>query len=214
MKNSLKKVFRVLAIGVAFALLGHALAGCDGGGSDLPDVVGVDGGAGTDARSDVQPRADAQGPGLGRTDAGLISCEVPSPTREWGEVSTSLVPGHFVVLTGDVVQACEAWKVENPTLQVPVDGYQVPRGTTLSTAGIDCSAISEDFRGSTGLFWCVWAVDEDNSCSARPDGVTTCEIRGLGLMPYSTSGAVPPKTPKRSWAACSPEGSYVGWLCT
>jgi hypothetical protein len=212
MKNSLKKIFRVLAIGVAAALLGHALAGCDGGGSDLPEASGVDGGAGTDARpgTDVLPRTDVQGPGLGRTDAGLISCEVPSPTREWGEASTSLVPGHFVVLTGDVVRACEAWKVENPTLQVPVDGYQVPRGSEVSTAGVDCMGIADDFRGSTGLFWCVGPF----SCTPSPDGKTTCEIWGLGLLKYSTSGAVPPKTLRRTWAACSPEGVFVGWLCT
>ncbi len=223
MKNSLAHVLKVLLVGGLFALLGLVLAGCDGGGgADLPD-------AGSDARAvdaqpqvDVLPGTDARGPGLGRTDAGMVFCEIPSPAREWAEVYRGGGLGNFLVVTGDVVKICEAWKAANPTVSV-LSGYPYQVSSNngavlqeLSTAGVDCTAVSEDFRGSTGIFWGVSVVAEDgfSVCDGTPDGSKTCEIVGLIPLVYSTSAHLPDKTLVRSWALCTKAGAFSGWLST
>lgn len=196
-----------------FTLLGCALAGCDGGSNDQPDVTVPDAGTAPDvirtdsqspagpevARTDVQPATDT---GLLRNDAGLISCPIPSPTGD------GYAPSGFIVVTNDPRAACESAKAANTTQSFDATNKPV---TPVSTSGLDCSDVAHDFSGTTGTPWCIGVYGDDAwaPCKGNSTGTPTCLAKILGVMGKTVKGAY-----IRSWGLCSPSGVFLGWACT
>ena len=212
-----KKVLATLVLGAAACLLGIMLGGCGGGGADLPDsgadALAADAGRPDAGRADVVPAGDATGPGLGRTDAGLVFCAIPSPTGDQpyhgATARSQAVPGRIGVLEGDVRAACEAEKAPGSPNMDPSNPYSyIP-----NLAGTDCSDVAGDFAGTTGVPWCVWAVEKDGvtHCDGMPDGSRPCLPRGISPMTTRTSEGQTYFA--RTWALCTPAGVFAGWLC-
>jgi hypothetical protein len=212
MKHETKKTVATLArlfglgflFGVLAALLGILAMGCDGGGSDLTDAGDLpDGGADAQPRldatpkTDVVPRTDAVA-GLGRSDAGMVYCAVPSPTGDAVNKSSGRTAREDAMLAAESL-AYMAFTI------VSSDAPQVCRD--LVTGGyatdVDCDAPATDFRGPGGTRHCFGL---EPACNSGLDGSRPCRLMGLGVLDED----VP--TP-RKWAACSRDGVFVGWIC-
>jgi hypothetical protein len=189
MKNATVRVLKVLLVGGLFALLGQLLAGCDGVGIDLPD------GGKTDGQT---------GPGLGRTDAGLVSCAIPSPTADQpGAYGLGRDTPYFAVIANDSRERCAAFVAQNPSANV-------------ITKGIDCDDVADDFRGTTDFAWCVTvvALDGISTCKALQTSSESpsCLASGISTLPNLVTAR---KTlPARELALCSPAGVFMGWMCS
>lgn len=198
MTKATQRVLRVLAIGVLCSLLGHLVAGCDGGASD------------SDAAVVLAPRP-----------AGAISCAIPSPTGT--EASQQLGPigaNHFLFVANDVRAACESGRAAalkpvcttNPATGV-VACADPSAATVKLVDGINCSDPAHDFEGSTGTPMCVYATDPDGSACSATYTSGSCVAQSVGSMAQYTSGKVQGLY-VRSWALCGASGQFVGWLCT
>lgn len=192
-------IVKILAIGILFAALGHLCAGCDSGDESN---VALDSGPGL---TYGKPE-----PG---TDAGFISCSVPS-----SQPSNTV---YFILVANDVRSMCETFKsqyskatnceaqdVTNCTVQ-PGYGNQIL--STVPTAGIDCSDAAHDYRGTTGVPWGIWflALDGKSPCNATFTGVPACLAMGMGVLPYtSTSHGL---VPEKNYGICSSGGVFQGW---
>ena len=196
MKNATLRVLRVLAIGVLCSLLGHFLAGCDGGGTEASDA----GSAGV-----LAPRPD-----------GAVSCAIPSPTGDqpsgYGAAARDLPATNFLFVANDVAAACEGSKkpvcVTNPATGV------VTCTTPVATQGLACDDPAHDFQGSTGEPWCVALTTPDGSSACNATYLSgSCIAQGVSPMSKYATGPVQGRL-VRSWALCGASGKFVGWMCT
>ena len=195
-QNVCKMSWQEIALGLCATLLGILCAGCDGAsptgtvsgdaGDALPVPVTTD--TGTGAKCAVpSPTGDAVSPyGIGRdTPYFLQTSSSPSAERT----------------------ACESFKSSTPTVRRS-------DGTYVSTGGIDCSDVANDFRGTTGMPWCVM-LTTTNSAGSRCDGSPgepPCPF--LGLAPMSSVTTKKGQVEVRSWGICTPSGTFAGWGCT
>jgi hypothetical protein len=97
----------------------------------------------------------------------------------------------------------------NPTVSFPVSG------ATVSTAGVNCSDIGNDFQGSSGVVWCVTLVSADgvSPCSINSTGSNACLATGLSIMSVMKNASTGKVIPSRTYGICSPSGVFGGWLC-
>jgi hypothetical protein len=217
MKDSFKHVMKVLALGGLFALMGHLMSGCDGS-SDLPDAgEGVDGGADV-VKTDVQKidggtdiiKVDA---GLGRSDAGMVTCAIPSPTGDAVNKSTGRTAREDALLAAESLAYLAFIVVTKDWLGNGGDARQICRDTIEAGSASDanCDSPSTDFRGAGGTRHC-FAVGpsleiDGERCMANTSGSRTCSLA-------PTMGVLDELLPKpRQWALCSPSGAFVGWAC-
>jgi hypothetical protein len=204
MKKSLKFVLKTLAIGIGFAVLGHVLTGCGGGGSTETEVIPPN-----------EPKD--------------LRCQVPSPTYEKtsmplnGESVLSVVVSN----AADAQLLCEAWTVITPAGVNPA-GAPYPAGCKLVTMPTSpecsvtmtsdvCRNVSDDFVDSAGGRHCfhltpqldghgVDACNMNTPSAAVRAGTQTCKLSGMGLMN-------PAKTDSRVVELCTPDGQFIGWQC-
>jgi hypothetical protein len=218
MKISEQRI-RNFALGILAAIVGYALCACDGGvGSEELDAgVGTDAGRPdtlqTDARSgfDTGAKVDA-GNVLVRTDAGVIRCDIPSPTGD-----TLLVNGHCVassIIMRDYYEKAAVsgsggrWGILSNLSDLPTicnmydkaaacaaDSLSpVCTGKTVTVA--ECNSAPQDFSK-----YCYVG-----SCSGNADGINmTCKLGGV--MPWTNSFQI-------DAALCTPQGKFAGWLCS
>jgi hypothetical protein len=183
-RETMLRALYVLMVG-AFCFCLGILAGCDGsgGGSDSGDA-----GAGK----------------VLRTDAGWITCSIPSPTGDqpsgYGDEARDLPATNFLLVNNDVKKACEDTKT-----------------SYSSAAGIDCGDPAHDFQGTTGKPWCIVADSPEDpnltsNCSANALS-GSCVADGVAAMSKYTSGQAAGRY-VRSIALCGMSGQFVGWMCT
>jgi hypothetical protein len=174
------------------AVLVLSVLACDGpGDSTLMGDAGVGGAGG----------------GLLRSDAGFISCPIPEPTAS--QVAPSGSAPTFLVVTNDVSNACIKFKTANPLISTLTSSQ-----LTVPTAGIDCSDVAHDFKGSTDIVWCVSVVAPDgvSPCNGGPTGSPTCLATGVGIM-ATTTNYLHGSYLNHNWGVCSSSGVFMGWAC-
>lgn len=198
---------RNLILAASFTLLGITLAGCDGGSNptDVPDGSTADTlpPAGPEVGiPDAGVKPDAQPTfGLGHSDAGMVYCNIPSPTGDAVDPTTgetardkamsSATTGTFrafTVISNDPTPVC-----------------LIASGMTSST----CADAAHDFKDASGILYC-WGVGisrtDSTPCSSNNSGTTTCAV--WSLSPVPTTMTMP-----RITALCSLAGVFVGWAC-
>jgi hypothetical protein len=199
MKISQNRI-RNLVLGILLALVGYGLCACDGGTTGEGEGDQPDGGGKSD--------------GLVRSDAGLVSCSVPSPTGD--------VPGaygsqardtqYFMLVQNETKEACESYKAN---YKVYDPGYAPQVEMAALIKGIDCSDVANDFRGTTGKSWCVSLTEMDGTtvCSENFTGNGKCKVSGMGIMQPLQNPRMPVGTLNRAYGTCSPTGHFQGWYC-
>lgn len=205
MKNETKRVLRILSIGVLCSLLGYLLAGCDGeiGGADA--FPGVDAGgndvvAAADAgRADAGVTADER-PRLGRSDAGMVTCAIPSPTGDAVNPETGRTAREDAFRAAEMLSYMAFEVVSNDGSIGQICSDSVAGGLTADAV---CDSPATDFRGLEGAAHCFALVP---GCKSSLDGAGQCEIFSLVTM---DEGAPWP----RRWALCGTSGVFVGWVC-
>lgn len=194
MKISEKRL-RDLVLGILVALIAVSLLACDGG----PES----GGEGTDAGS----------AGLGHSDAGFVSCQVPSPTGDQPGAygSQSRDSPYYVVVQNDSAAVCKSFKSSYKS------DPSVPSTVALGelVKGMDCSSVAGDFRGSSGQAWCLYLTANDgvSACPGDVTGKITCQVASFGVMKTLQNPRLPAGTLDRSYGVCSSAGIFQGWLC-
>jgi len=188
-QGTMLRVLYVLMVCAFGFCLGILMAGCDGGGSDAGDA----GNAG-----------DAGAGKVLRTDAGWITCSIPSPTGDqpsgYGDTARNIPATHFLLVSHDVKKACES----------TMTSYS-------SAAGIDFGDPAHDFQGTTDTPWCIVADSPEDpnltsNCSATALS-GSCVADGMAPMSKYTTGHAAGRY-VRSIALCGMSGQFVGWMCT
>jgi hypothetical protein len=190
-----KIILRTLAVGIGVIILGHLLLGCDESeGSAIPgsgqagDAGGVEAPVATGGKCQIpSPTGDAVSPyGVGRDTPNFLFASISSSAER---------------------SACESFKASTPSVRRSSDGVYV------ATAGIDCSDVANDFRGTTGIPWCVGLSASDGSSCDGTEGTPACTVaRFFPMVSMTTKKG---QVEVRSWAICSSTSdTFVGWGCT
>jgi hypothetical protein len=221
MKN-FRSLFMTLAVGITFALLGHCLAGCDGSGgpgAEQPDsgAAGQVGGsttAGTGGAAGAGGRVGTDG-GLSRSEAGFVSCPVPSPTGDqkgsYGDQARDTP--YFALVSGDVAKACRTYVSQ--VLAAGVSPY-VTADDLKAYVGVDCSDVAHDFQGASGRAWCIGIAPPAGATGSGCDfaGGVVCQVIGIAPMKTISNSHVTPSTwLDRTYGVCTTSGIFAGWIC-
>jgi len=190
-RGRVKLELGLFVVALFLALVGVMVSGCDGGSAGPGD-------SGDAVVADV---------------ARPVSCSVPSPTGDQPSgygTARDLPASNHVLVSNDVRSACEAWKAAYPASYASRPAGPDPK----IAAGVDCSDVSHDFQGSSGVPWSVVAADPSGApCSATADS-GSCAAAGMAEMPRYQSSDPQERLYVRSWALCTPSRVFAGWMYT
>ena len=189
----LKLILKTLAVGIVLVFVGHILMGCDG----------VDNGNGPGQAGDAGRGVEVP------VVAG--KCQIPSPTGDAvSPYGTGRDTPNFLFASSSASAeraACESFKASTPSVRRSSDG------TYVATAGIDCADIANDFRGTTGIPWCVSLSAADGSTCDGTPGTPACAVARFFPMVSMTTRKG--QVEVRSWAICfTTSDAFAGWGCS
>lgn len=195
MKNAVLKVLKVLAIGVAAAVLGHILTGCDSGGEQ--NVAG-------DASADSLPPAQLDA-GTPKVDTGVLMADTGTLKTDTGVPTADM--GTSKVDTGTATSPCTAIvqgkAVSFPTLKYIVSDIPVtcddPGYAKYPFVGLTCVQLEELYPDQIGDICCIplWNTTGDALTKSQP----ACARSGSVLIGSGNT------------VLCSTDGKFKGWIC-